>query len=231
MIDIESDQTFSDDEDVILPSRKEKEFTKLFFDKWGLNENVDLKLDDLHDDLTKFLKYFKKEWIVSKHCNRYEGAALSYPSTNNGLESTNKPIKDNHTVREREHVSRFIKSVFEIIKIWSIDRSSETDKIKKFYDMPEFTTGLWDATDEFIASKPKIKYIKDHDLYLVADVETCDESFELVFEMLDCEVSGCQCFIEHYDFDQFILVNREIKRVYVNKSKLEFSTCQYRLFV
>ncbi|CAF0833110.1 unnamed protein product [Brachionus calyciflorus] len=112
-----------------------------------------------------------------------------------------------------------------IIKNWSIDRSSEMDKIKEFYVMPEFTTELWDATDEFIASKPKIKYIKDHDLYFNADVQTCNESFELVFEMLDCKISGCQCFREHYDFDQFILVNREIKRVYVNNSKWEFSTC------
>ena len=56
---------------------------RLFFEKWEKIKNKSLEV---------FMKYFKKEWIVSKHCNWYEGAALCFPSTNNALESYNKSI-------------------------------------------------------------------------------------------------------------------------------------------
>ncbi|CAF0909587.1 unnamed protein product [Brachionus calyciflorus] len=57
---------------------------------WDPNNLVDQepKITDLEE--TKFLRYFKREWVVSKHSLWYEGAGLTYPSTNNGLESYNK---------------------------------------------------------------------------------------------------------------------------------------------
>ena len=39
----------------------------------------------------------RKEWIESKHSGWYEGFAIGSPSTNNGLEASNRVIKDDHT--------------------------------------------------------------------------------------------------------------------------------------
>ena len=52
---------------------------QLFFKKWADKDN----------SISKFLEYFKKEWIDSNNCNWYVGAALNIPSTDNGLESNN----------------------------------------------------------------------------------------------------------------------------------------------
>lgn len=155
------------------------------------------------------MRYFKNEWIVSKHSFWYEGAGLTYPSTNNGLESTNKGIKDTHTLREREHISRFMKTAGGIIEKWSFDRSSEVDGIKKYYDEPLISNELWEKTDQYIQSKPKIKFL----------------SFDLAYETIVCETSGCECYKDNYDFDQFIQLNRFVKRVKLNKVKWLISTC------
>ncbi len=64
--------------------------TKLFCEKYAETNNPEME---------GFIKYFHSEWIVS-HSGWYEGYQ-SGCSTNNGLESTNRVIKDDHTFRER----------------------------------------------------------------------------------------------------------------------------------
>ncbi|CAF1088170.1 unnamed protein product [Brachionus calyciflorus] len=202
---------------------------QLFFDKWGLKNNNDL-VDTDDSQVTKFLKYFKKEWVDSKHRNWYEGSALFFPSTNNGLESTNKSIKDSHTLREREHISRFMRSVNNIIEAWSVDRSSETDRIKNFEEIPLLTIELWDDADELVQSKPKIKFLCDYDIYFSLHY-TVDESFELYYELIECELTNCQCFRTNYDLDQFLTLNNLVLRVKLNRLKWQLSTCTCKRYL
>jgi len=66
----------------------------LFIKKWkSKNEN-------------EFLAYMTNKWL-STHNSWYKGYTHFTPSTNNGLESDNRVIKDEQTLRERVLLSRF----------------------------------------------------------------------------------------------------------------------------
>ena len=99
------------------------------------------------------------------------------------ISSRNKVIKDIHTLREREHISRFIKTISNIVKTWSFERSSEVDNFKKFYYQSSITSYICKEANDFLESKPKIKLLRDYDLYLVSKKETDDESFKLYYEI------------------------------------------------
>ena len=72
---------------------------KLFKDKW-------LKVNSNKIPTKKFFDYFESEWI-QKHPGWYEGFAPGVPSTNNGLESTNRVIKDAGRYRVKLSLGRF----------------------------------------------------------------------------------------------------------------------------
>ncbi|CAK9294195.1 unnamed protein product [Gordionus sp. m RMFG-2023] len=57
--------------------------------------------------ISDFIEYFEGEWI-SKNNGWYEGYAIGYPSNNNGLESTNKKLKDLYSFRERLPLNEFL---------------------------------------------------------------------------------------------------------------------------
>ncbi|RNA28508.1 hypothetical protein BpHYR1_012213, partial [Brachionus plicatilis] len=60
--------------------------------KWCLRNDENIK---------KFFDYFKTQWMSEYTLGWYETYAHGYPSTNNGLESTNNTIKDEGTNRDR----------------------------------------------------------------------------------------------------------------------------------
>lgn len=69
------------------------------------------------------VKYFENEWLV-QHRNWYEGFRPKTPSTNNALESKNKGIKDEHTLRERLDLGQFRVVLCAMIKQWSTEYTS-----------------------------------------------------------------------------------------------------------
>ena len=71
--------------------------SKLFHKKW-------IQTKDRR--VTDFANYFHTNWVV-KNSLWFEGATPGYPSTNNGIESTNAVIKKAHTFRERLPVVLF----------------------------------------------------------------------------------------------------------------------------
>lgn len=97
----------------------------------------------------RFLKYIKKEWI-DKNGKWYEGASWFMPSTNNALESSNRIIKDQHTLRERLPVSKFKVVLAEMVAGWSI---SYKNNLKIFKKIPTIDLPLWTS----ILSVGKIK--------------------------------------------------------------------------
>jgi len=68
-----------------------KTVVKLFVGKWSAK---------IVERILNFVQYFEEHWL-EKNADRYEGVAIGYPSTNNGLESLTATIKREHTLRER----------------------------------------------------------------------------------------------------------------------------------
>ncbi|RNA14907.1 hypothetical protein BpHYR1_009639 [Brachionus plicatilis] len=112
----------------------------------SLKENV-LVYQDTSDD------YFKEQWFT-KQPGWYEGRALSYPSSNNALESTNPYIKEQSTFKDRLSVPRFISVVDErIIHFWSTDRDPAEKKTKVFKTLVEITLAGWTAAAQRLPRK------------------------------------------------------------------------------
>ncbi|KAI6242266.1 hypothetical protein M3Y99_00240400 [Aphelenchoides fujianensis] len=78
-----------------------------------------------------FGAYFRKQWIESAHFRWFEGASV-FPSTNNALESTNRTIKDTHTLRERLPFFEFTQVVERMVSTdWSAGRPMPADVVEK----------------------------------------------------------------------------------------------------
>ncbi|RNA14347.1 caltractin-like [Brachionus plicatilis] len=89
---------------------------------------------------------------------------------------------------------------------------------------------LWEATQECLDKKPKIKYIPEYDLYLVSKNETIDESFEMYYEIIECGFTNCQCYRTQFDFNQYFTLNNSIKKVKLNKAEWQFSKCTCKAY-
>ncbi|GBP22609.1 hypothetical protein EVAR_13889_1 [Eumeta japonica] len=99
---------------------------KKFLDKWK-SEN-------------DFSAYFENEWLI---LNRfwYLGASPGTPATNNALESFNKTIKDGGTLRERHHLARFLVIASDIVKDWSNEYITNTER--RFAKLPTVSLKTW----------------------------------------------------------------------------------------
>lgn len=101
--------------------------TTLFTDYWT-------------DKEPEFVEYFRSEWL-EQHPNWHEGASSSDgPSSNNGLESFNLRIKEDHTIRERLPLSQFIDLVLEAVEAWGRQYDSE---YKIFKTEPEISSKIF----------------------------------------------------------------------------------------
>lgn len=114
---------------------------KLFVDKWkAVNESF------IND-------YFVKEWL-NHHRYWYEGAADLTPSTNNAVESSNRGIKDEHTLRERFDIGRFRTVVFDMIEKWSL---AYVNGLKEVHKKPNVDLKLWTSAYAWAKSNVPMK--------------------------------------------------------------------------
>jgi hypothetical protein len=108
----------------------------LFKEKW-------LKVNSTEIPTKKFFEYFEGEWI-NKHPGWYEGYASGVPSTNNGLESTNRVIKDEGTYRIKLSLGRFLEVVkTNIVERWSKEMDETKAFSKPFYEKISIQHNLW----------------------------------------------------------------------------------------
>lgn len=114
---------------------------KLFIEKWRA-ESEDM------------IKYFESEW-VNKHPNWFEAFAKLIPSTNNALESHNRIIKDEHTIRELMDLGAFRFALFEMVKDWANKYPSGRKKERS--NAPEIDLPLWTGGYRFAKANAKIK--------------------------------------------------------------------------
>jgi hypothetical protein len=87
----------------------------------------------------KIYRIFSK-WIVNSHDGWYEGIKHLTPSTNNGLESNSRVIKDENTFRGCLPLSRFKILILETGEKWS---KSYERGLKQFHDKQTATLHIW----------------------------------------------------------------------------------------
>lgn len=134
---------FMSDLDHLQLSRSPEIFKRageLFIAKWRAVSN----------DLAE---YFEKEWLIN-HPNWYEGFRRNTPSTNNGLESFNRVIKDEQTFRERLDISQFRFVLFDMITQLSVEYASGLNTVAR--DNPNIALKLWTDGYNFARSNTKI---------------------------------------------------------------------------
>ena len=84
---------------------------RLFMYKWR---------DHPIERVNTFVGYFDRQWLHLLP-TWYEGSAAHVPSTNNGLESLNNRVKEEHTLRQRLPLPRFLAAATEMVAEWSAD--------------------------------------------------------------------------------------------------------------
>lgn len=92
--------------------------TEIFF------KAKDLLLSKWTGEAKAALKKFYEFWLHQDNCGWFEGLAPGFPSTNNGLEATNRYIKEDGTLRERLAIKQFLNLIENgFVKTWSSDRN------------------------------------------------------------------------------------------------------------
>lgn len=86
-------------------------------------ENASNRFLRKYTSYEEFALYFNYEWL-EQFRNWYEGAAEKSPSTNNALESFNRYLKDERTLRERLPLAEFTDKLLEWIMDWSVEYDS-----------------------------------------------------------------------------------------------------------
>lgn len=69
--------------------------------------------------VTDFAHYFINQWVNSPTNNWTECSSWPYVATNNGLEATNRMIKDSHSFRRKMPLNQFNDMVETMIYNWS----------------------------------------------------------------------------------------------------------------
>ena len=99
-----------------------------------------LKWKNSNTQVDEFLTYFQGQWLGGLN-GWYEGVSLFVPSTNNALESTNRVVKDESTMRERLPLGQFLDTVDnKIVGRWSRERQPGLVNGKKWHKEPIITT-------------------------------------------------------------------------------------------
>jgi hypothetical protein len=116
-----------------------KKASECFIKKWKSKE-------------AEFIKYFQEQWLKS-HENWYEGVKHYTPSTNNCLESFNKVIKDEQTLRERLPLSRFKELAFEAVRKWSKEYATNQ---KQVINETTITLSTWTKAYQWAKSNKEV---------------------------------------------------------------------------
>ncbi|CAF0964252.1 unnamed protein product [Adineta steineri] len=172
--------------------------TILFFKKWRNNKKP------INETIEDFLDYFDNEWIQS-HSGWYEGIQLYTPSTNNGLEVTNRVIKADGTFRERHVLSRFLTISSTIVNHWSIERDLSSTNVKVFATESTISLRLWTSSYQWAKTTKEIICIQ---MVCIKQKWTSFKLFEKSYDVwclemmddLNWKTSKCSCpaFLKDY---------------------------------
>ena len=149
MVNKDSQADMNEDIKILQLSQNKMIFKKasiLFLKKWQEKEPV-------------FIKYFQTEWLQT-HENWFEGVRHFTPSTNNCLESFNRVIKDEETLRERLPLSRFKILALESVEKWSKEYERN---LKVISFQPSITLEVWTKAYQWAKSDKQVLQEKEID--------------------------------------------------------------------
>jgi hypothetical protein len=118
---------------------------------------------------TDFIKYFEEQWLIQNR-NWYLGVNLGSPATNNALESFNRVIKDEHTLRERFPISRFLVVATEMVNHWSTQYSSISAENRVFATTPTLALREWTRSYQWAKLQKKVVLTRSDDVFKYYDV-------------------------------------------------------------
>lgn len=124
-----------------------------------------------------FMEYFVSEWL-DKNRYWYEGARHFTPSTNNALETDNRLLKEEYTIRERFDLAKFRGVLYTMIETCSL---AYVNGSKEFHTSPIIDLELW--TNAYVWAKQNIPMTAHEDtrhvMYKIpADPNQIDENSE-----------------------------------------------------
>ena len=187
---------------------------ELFMEKWG--DNV---------DVSKFLSYFKEEWL-DKNRGWYEGYTDGHiPSTDNGLEAENRVVKDNHTLRERLPIPVYMSNAKSMIRDWSLDRFPKADKVaeKPFSESPNITNDTWSLAYDFLFTGGQAVIKKSKNLFIC----TRKEHEKLIHQhYVHSRYNLLKC-----TFDEFINYFKKVRLIKLDRDNWANSKCNCSWFL
>ena len=130
----------------------------LFFDKWENHESAAVKV---------VISNFKRDWCNERVGNWTHGHIHNYVNNTNGLEATNKVLKDDVTKRQLMPILNFLLK----IQLWLGEQSAKRDinnpNYMKFAASHTFETADWTVAHAWRTDKMKqIRLVQDGQVYV-----------------------------------------------------------------
>lgn len=122
-----------------------------------------------HGEYRELMEYFKMEWLIQNR-NWYGRFAKRTPSTNNALESNNRVLKDEQTLRERMDLAQFRVKLFDVVRQWSTEFESGLNYIKN--DSPKIDLKLWTDGYNWARSNAKVHSFLKENLIIHSSSDT-----------------------------------------------------------
>jgi hypothetical protein len=193
--------------------------SRLFVKKWKKSENQ--RTLDL-------IQYVETQWLEKNAC-WYEGAAVGYPSTNNGLESTNAVIKREHSLRERLPVGQFVNKVVHLVTQWSERRNPNSVNCIEFAEIPRISLQLWTVAYQWAAAdKAILQRPHEKDGCTQYFVASSAANKSITEKLLSKFLKGDG---KWRTFEEFKVQKFEIWVIVINSSSLHESTCTCPTFL
>ena len=178
---------------------------------------------------TVALKHFEKEWLNDRLTRFYRGAAEGFAMNNNGLEATNKTLKETATLHEQMPLLEFIPTMSEWIGTQSYRRDPENINYIKIAEVPsELDTKH--MTEGFLLWKSKAMYIEVDGHYV--SITDCKEPFTAEIARSayrKYRESSYSTMDKYSSFQRYVHVITPDRRCnchdYGRKSKCKHSTC------
>lgn len=186
--------------------------TQLFLEKWKSIEG--------YEQIKIFIKYFNSEWI-EKNSNWYEGIAIGYPSTNNGLESISASLKKEHTLREKLPVKQFLNNVVELLSKWSLN-------CKKFSEVKTISLKEWTSGYEWVLKNKNVlrKDIENGTNFYVTSSNSDEQLIneEMLENYLELQENWSS-------FEEFKKLDKCIWTIFIKYDNLDESSCTCLYFM
>ena len=136
----------------------------LFFSKWESNASA---------AVLAVISNFRREWCNERLGNWTHGHISNYVNNTNGLEATNKVIKDEVTFRQQMPVLNFLSKIQSWVGEQSRKGDSTNPNYVKFAVTHSFTSNDWTAAHEWkMNSKKQVRLLPTLNVYVAVSSAT-----------------------------------------------------------